>query len=217
MPSGTVADNRFTVEDRARADSDWRSELLAQLQCARPRGALERLEGSVVELALAGEENGSLAVQRALELAPPLQREGLIGELHGRVQGLLRSAHGSGVLRACLQLLPQACGFIAREVGGHAVECLQLQGGADVLCEMLLRLPTAQVAPIKAELLGHLQWLCYHPHGGQVISSLLECGDRESRQQTAETISGEMQFLGQFQRAFLGEHIRAAQGLAPRP
>jgi hypothetical protein len=171
---------------------------------------VEQLEGAVVELAATGEETGSLAVQRALELAPLLQRVRLIGELHGWVPGLLRSAYGGGVLRTCLQLLPRACGFIAREVDSHAVNCLRLQGGAEVLGELLRRLPTAQVAPIKAELLGHLELLCYHPQGGQVISSLLECGTRKSRQQTTHTFSEQMQHVDEFSRGALEDHIRAA-------
>jgi len=164
----------------------------------------------VLELASAGEETGSLAVQRALELAPPLQRVRLVGELHGWVPALFRSAHGGAVLRACLRLLPRACGFIAREVDGHAVDCLRLQGGAELLGELLRRLPTAQVAPIKAELLGHLDQLCYHPQGGQVIASLLGCGTRKDQQQTAQIFSEQMEIMDEFPRGVLHDHIRAA-------
>jgi hypothetical protein len=171
---------------------------------------VEQLEGAVVELAATGEESGSLAVQRALELAPLPQRALLIAELHGWVPGLFRSARGGGVLRTCLQVLPGACGFIAREVDGHAVSCLRLKGGAEVIGELLRRLPSAQVAPIKAELLGHLELLCHHPQGGQVISSLLECGTRKTQQQTAQTFSEQMQHMGEFPRGVLDDHLRAA-------
>jgi len=206
--------NRFTAENRARADSAWRSELLERLQGARGeaerRGAVGQLEGVVLELASAGEETGSLAVQRALELAPPLQRVRLVGELHGWVPALFRSAHGGAVLRACLRLLPRACGFLAREVTGHTVECLRLQGGAEVVGELLRQLPTARTARIQSELLVLLPWLCYQPQGGHVIGSLLQCGTREHQQQTAEAMSSQMQLMDEFQRGVVADHIRAA-------
>ncbi|CAK0900408.1 unnamed protein product, partial [Prorocentrum cordatum] len=174
--------------------------------------AVEQFEGAVVELATASEENGSLAVQRALKLAPLLQRVRLIGELRGWVPGLIRSPHGGEVLRTCLRLLPRACGFIAREIDGHAIDCLWLQGGAGVLCEVLRCLPTAQVAPIKAELLKRLNLLCYNPQWGQVIRTLLECGARKDQQQTAAFVSEQMEHMNELAREVVECHMRAATG-----
>jgi hypothetical protein len=205
---------RFTPDSRARADGEWRSRLLVRLQGAQGevdrQHAAEQLEGAVVELATAVEESGSLAVQRALELAPLLQRVRLMRELHGRVPGLLRSPHGGEVLRACLRLLPVACGFIAREIDGHALDCLWLHGGAEVLCELLRCLPTAQVAPIKTELLERVNLLCHNPQGGQVIRTLLECGACKDQQQTAEFFSNQIKHMSELTRGVLECHMRAA-------
>jgi len=206
--------NKFTPGDRARADSEWRSRLLARLRRAQGeadrRHAVEQLEGAVVELAAAVGESGSLAVQLALELAPLPQRAGLIGEMRGRVPGLLRSPHGGEVLRTCVHLLPGACGFIAREIDGHAVDSLWLPGGAEMLCELLRCVPTAQVAPIKAELLERVNLLCYNPQGGPVIRALLECGACEDQQQTAESLSKQMKHMNEFTRGVIESHMRAA-------
>jgi len=205
---------RFTSACKARADSEWRSRLLARLQDAQGEAeqqhAVEQLEGAVVELAAAAEESGSLAVQRALGLAPWAWRVGLVCELPGWVPVLLRSPHGGGVLRTCLRLLPGACGFIAREIEGHAVDCLWLRGGAEVLIELLRCLPTAQVAPLKAELLERLNLLCCNPQGGQVMRALLECGACEDQQQTAESVSEQMKHMSESTRGVIEGHMRAA-------
>jgi hypothetical protein len=205
---------RFTADDRARADSEWRSRLLAQLQDAQGEAdqqhAVEQLEGAVLELATAVEESGSLVVQRALELAPLLLRVRLMSELYGWVPGLLRSPHGGEVLRTCLRLCPEACGFIARQIDGHAVDCLWLGGGAEVLCELLRCLPTAQVAAIKTELIERLNLLCYNPQGGLVIRTLLECGACKDQQQTAESFSEKMEHMNELTRGIIEGHMRAA-------
>lgn len=186
---------RVSADDLAKAEQEWCTELLSQLQDCDfeiQRAALGRLEGSVLQLAL--RPDGFLVVQRALVVAShDMVGATLAAELCGHVLKLARSPYGSAVLQSCLELLaPTVVWFIVSEmcdIPGVVSAAARSRSGQQVLSHILKFLPSAYTEPLVTELLCDVTRLSDHPVGSHVVEKALECGDASQRYRICAALS----------------------------
>jgi hypothetical protein len=184
-----------SADDLAKAEQEWCTELLEQLQDCDfeiQRAALDRLEGSVLQLALS--PDGFLVVQRAFVVASHgLVGATLAGELCGHVLKLARSPYGSAVLQSCLELLtPSVVWFIVSEmieIPGVVSGVARSRSGRQVLSHILKFLPSAYTEPLVTELLCDVTRLSDHPVGRHVVEKALECGNASQRYRIRAALS----------------------------
>lgn len=184
---------KFSRLDYSKAEAEWISELLAQLDAEEGladeiRSALARLEGVVVELAL--REDGCEVVQRALEVASSgAEQEMLVSELRGHVRTLVASPYGSDVLRTCLEVLtPALAAFVVEELDGVWPDVARSEWGHRVACKALEELTDVQTASFVAQLTGDAAALCCDAWASSVLERVLELGTLAQQQCLCEVL-----------------------------
>jgi pumilio RNA-binding family len=191
---------RFTNEDKAQAETDWRNSLMRDLN-AKDRdirwATLARLEGSVLQLSMHRE--GSAVVQRAFEVARPgEEQDTFVGELHGHVRKLVLSSVGCEVLQTCIELMrPASAGFIAKELVGIASSVVRLEDGHQVLCRILEHLPRLYTAPLVLQILSTRQaaTLCCDEHASLVLQHILEYGSSQEQLRVCELLIADIRIF----------------------
>jgi len=190
--------SRFTNDERAEAESAWRTELLNLLEdddASVQREGLRRLEGAVVELSVS--EEGCEVVQRAFEVARVGEEQtSLVRELKKHVLELAASQYGCEVLQTCLELMrPADASFIVSELCGYAVAISCSEPGHEVICRVLEYLPSAHTAALVAELMNAVQFLTVNEYASKVILTLIDYSPQEQRRYVCEVLLALEPFL----------------------
>jgi hypothetical protein len=196
--------SKFTNEEKAEAESAWRTELLNLLEDDDEevqREGLRRLQGAVVELSLT--EEGCEVVQRAFQVAHVgEEQKSLARELKKHVLQLSTSWYASEVLQTCLEVMrPADASFIVSELSGYSVATACSEPGHEVLCRVLEYLPSAHTAALVAELMNAAQFLCSSECASKVIMHLIDYSPQEQRRYVCEVLLAHEPFLSRHHSA----------------
>jgi len=107
----------------------------------------------------------------------------------------------------CLRLIPRACGFIAREIDGHALLCLEMRGGGQLIGDLLRCLPRADTSSATTELLGGLSKVCGCAQGSEVIGGLLRRGSRKDSEQMYEILQESLESLDEESQTVIQQQL----------
>jgi len=152
------------------------AEMLESGSKAKREAIVEWMIPAALQLALSA--NGTLLIQRALEVTGSDSQIKLSQCLHGSAIRLLDSHHGNHVLQTCIKMMrPHEVQFIYQELsffrGGWAsVACHRF--GCRVVERLLEHYGPEWNAPIVAAVVEKIDLLSMHPFANYVVQHILE-------------------------------------------